>query len=130
MVLNIRNAKGKKDRIVALSEKVLVLLRKYYRKYRPAKYLFEGPGGVKYSAGSVGNIFRRAKKGAGITIPGGVHVLRHSFATHLHESGYDIRIIQEILGHKSSKTTEIYTHVSTKSIRNVKSPFESFDIED
>ncbi|MDX2445235.1 MAG: tyrosine-type recombinase/integrase [Bacteroidales bacterium] len=129
MVLNIRNAKGKKDRIVGLSQKILELLKTYYRKHRPTKYLFEGSEGIKYSAGSVGNIFRRAKRRARITIPGGVHVLRHSFATHLHESGYDIRIIQEILGHKSSKTTEIYTHVSTKSIRNVKSPFENLNIK-
>lgn len=124
MVLNIRNAKGKKDRIVALSGKILDLLRRYYRNYKPREYLFEGQNGGKYSAESVGKIFQRAKLRSGIVITGGVHILRHSFATHLHESGYDIRIIQEILGHRSSKTTEIYTHVSTKSIRNVKSPFE------
>ncbi len=125
MVLNIRNAKGKKDRIVGLSLKILDLLREYYGIYKPQKYLFEGKYGGKYSAESVGKIFNRAKRRAGISLVGGVHILRHSFATHLHESGYDIRIIQEILGHKSSKTTEIYTHVSTKSILNVKSPFES-----
>ncbi len=124
MVLNIRNAKGKKDRIVALSGKILDLLRRYYRNYKPGEYLFEGQKGGKYSAESIGKIFQRAKLRSGIVITGGVHILRHSFATHLHESGYDIRIIQEILGHRSSKTTEIYTHVSTKSIRNVKSPFE------
>ncbi len=124
MVIVIRNAKGKKDRIAGLSMKILDLLREYYKIYKPGYYLFEGQKGGKYSAESIGNIFKRAKFQAGIEISGGVHILRHSFATHLHESGYDIRIIQEILGHKSSKTTEIYTHVSTKSIRNVKSPIE------
>jgi integrase/recombinase XerD len=127
MVIVIRNAKGKKDRIAGLSVKMLDLLRRYYRIYKPQYYLFEGPKGKKYSAESVGIIFRRAKWRAGIEISGGVHILRHSFATHLHESGYDIRIIQEILGHKSSKTTEIYTHVSTKSIQNVKSPFDDLE---
>jgi len=125
MVLNIRNAKGKKDRIAGLSLKILDLLRQYYTVYKPREYLFEGRYGGKYTAGSVSKIFQMAKMRAGISMIGGVHILRHSFATHLHESGYDIRIIQEILGHKSSKTTEIYTHVSTKSILNVKSPFET-----
>jgi len=125
MVLNIRNAKGKKDRIAGLSLKILDLLRHYYTVYKPREYLFEGIYGGKYTAGSVSKIFQMAKMRAGISMIGGVHILRHSFATHLHESGYDIRIIQEILGHKSSKTTEIYTHVSTKSILNVKSPFET-----
>lgn len=125
MVLNIRNAKGKKDRIAGLSLKILDLLRQYYTVYKPREYLFEGRYGGKYTAGSVNKIFQMAKMRAGISMIGGVHILRHSFATHLHESGYDIRIIQEILGHKSSKTTEIYTHISTKSILNVKSPFET-----
>ena len=127
MIINIRNAKGNKDRIVGLSKRILVLLQEYYRTYKPKEYLFEGQQGNSYSAESIGKVFRRAKAKAGIKTEGGVHILRHSFATHLHESGYDIRLIQEILGHKSSKTTEIYTHVSTKSIRNVKSPFDDID---
>ena len=72
-------------------------------------------------------LLQRAKLHVGIKVPGGVHILRHSFATHLHESGYDIRIIQELLGHKSSRTTEIYTHISTKSIKNVVSPFDDLE---
>jgi integrase/recombinase XerD len=124
MLIYIKNSKGAKDRVVGLSEKVLFLLREYYRLYRPGHHLFEGQNGRKYSGTSINLIFQRAKTNAGIKTEGGVHMLRHSFATHLHESGYDIRIIQELLGHKSSKTTEIYTHISTRSIQNVISPFD------
>ena len=124
MLIKIKNSKGAKDRIVGLSKKILILLRAYYRLYKPKDYLFEGQKGGRYSATSINLIFQRARKDSGIKITGGVHMLRHSYATHLHESGYDIRIIQELLGHKSSKTTEIYTHISTKSIKNVNSPFD------
>lgn len=127
MVIIIRNAKGNKDRIVGLSEKILSLLKNYYKQYKPNEYLFEGSKGGKYSPTSINAIFKRAKVRAGIKLKGGVHLLRHSFATHLHESGYDIRLIQELLGHKSSRTTEIYTHISTKSIKNVKSPFDDLN---
>lgn len=124
MLINIKNSKGAKDRVVGLSKKILILLREYYQLYKPKHYLFVGQKGGQYSGTSINLIFQGAKKNAGINTPGGVHMLRHSFATHLHESGYDIRIIQELLGHKSSKTTEIYTHISTKSIKNVNSPFD------
>lgn len=126
-IITIRNAKGNKDRIVGLSSKILILLRNYYRQYKPKEYLFEGPSGKQYSGSSIGHIFKNARMKAGIKILGGVHILRHSYATHLHEAGYDIRIIQELLGHKSLKTTEIYTHISSKSIKNVKSPFDDLD---
>ena len=105
-----------------------MILREYYKNKKPREYLFEGQFGGKYSATSIQKIFKKAKIKSGINIKGGVHLLRHSFATHLHESGIDIRTIQEILGHKSTKTTEIYTHVSTKSIKNVKSPFDDLEI--
>jgi len=124
MLIKIKNSKGAKDRVVGLSKKVLTLLREYYQLYKPKYYLFEGQQGGQYSGTSINNIFKHAKLHAGIKAAGGVHMLRHSFATHLHESGYDIRIIQELLGHKSSKTTEIYTHISTKSIQKVISPFD------
>jgi integrase/recombinase XerD len=124
MLIQIKNSKGAKDRLVGLSEKILTLLREYYTLYKPKYYLFEGQKGGKYTGTSINMIFQRAKKRAGVNKQGGVHMLRHSYATHLHESGYDIRIIQELLGHKSSKTTEIYTHISTRRIQNISSPFD------
>jgi len=127
MLIVIRSAKGKNDRVIGLSKKILLLLRQYYKLYKPRYFLFEGQKGGKYTGSSINHIFQSAKRHVGIKVSGGVHILRHSFATHLHESGYDIRIIQELLGHKSSRTTEIYTHISTKSIKNVVSPFDDLD---
>ena len=121
----IRQAKGKKDRIAPLSENILVMLRSYYKAYQPKNWLFEGQvGGEKYDERSLGQVLKQAVLKANIKKPVTLHWLRHSYATHLLEAGTDLRYIQEILGHKSSRTTEIYTHVSTKSIRNVKSPFD------
>ncbi len=115
----LKNAKGKKDRIVPLSPKILDLLRDYYKIYKPRLYLFEGQkAGEKYDARSLQQILKQALQKAGITKPVTLHWLRHSYATHLLESGTDLRYIQELLGHSSSKTTEIYTHVSTKSIHS------------
>ena len=115
----LKNAKGKKDRIVPLSPKILDLLRDYCKIYKPRLYLFEGQkAGEKYDARSLQQILKQALQKAGITKPVTLHWLRHSYATHLLESGTDLRYIQELLGHSSSKTTEIYTHVSTKSIHS------------
>lgn len=129
LTLSIRNAKGKKDRILPVPEKLMRLIISYYRAYKPEYWLFEGnKPGRQYSATSLANIFHRnlekVVKNHNFTL----HCLRHSYATHLLEGGTDIRFIQELLGHKSTKTTEIYTHVSTKSLRNVKNPIEDFDI--
>jgi site-specific recombinase XerD len=77
---------------------------------------------------SVQAIFHRAKEKAGIAKPASVHTLRHSFATHLLEKGTDLRYIQALLGHYSSKTTEIYTHVSTKALGKIRSPLDDLDI--
>ncbi|MDD2987302.1 site-specific tyrosine recombinase/integron integrase [Flavobacterium sp.] len=124
-IVIIKNAKGKKDRIVPLSPKILIYLRNYYKAYKPQTYLFEGQkSGAPYEARSLQLILKQALQKSGITKPVTLHWLRHSYATHLLESGTDLRYIQELLGHSSSKTTEIYTHVSTKSIQLIKSPFD------
>tara|TARA_R110002167_G_scaffold309978_1_gene514872 strand:- start:968 stop:1954 length:987 start_codon:yes stop_codon:yes gene_type:complete len=120
MVINIRNAKGNKDRITILSPSLLKDLKAYYKEYRPVKYLFESPMGNQYSASSVLNIISGAAKKAGIFKRVTPHMLRHSFATHLLENGTDIRHIQILLGHNSTKTTEIYTHVANRSFMNIK----------
>jgi integrase/recombinase XerD len=124
-IVLLKNAKGKKDRIVPLSPKILEMLREYYKMYKPQIYLFEGQTtGMPYDARSLQLILKQAIKKVGITKPVTLHWLRHSYATHLLESGTDLRYIQELLGHNSSKTTEIYTHVSTKSLQQIKSPFD------
>jgi integrase/recombinase XerD len=124
----IRGGKGGKDRVSLLSEKLLALLQEYLKSYAPQHHLFEGPKGARYSDTSVQQVFKQAKKKAGITAPATVHTLRHSFATHLLENGTDLRYIQTLLGHSSSKTTEIYTHVSTKAIGKIRSPLDNLDL--
>jgi len=126
MVLNINGAKGKKDRISLLSDNTLHLLRKYYQEYHPQVFIFEGMKGGKYSPTSVANVLRRAALKSGIHKNVTPHMLRHSFATHLLEQGTDLRYIQELLGHSSSKTTEIYTHVSKKAIDKIRNPVDDF----
>lgn len=124
-IVLLKNAKGKKDRIAPLSPKILEMLREYYKIYKPTTYLFEGTiAGEPYSDKSLQQVLKQALQKAGIKKPATLHWLRHSYATHLLESGTDLRYIQELLGHSSSKTTEIYTHVSTKSIQQIKSPFD------
>lgn len=124
-IVLLKNAKGKKDRIVPLSPKILVMLREYFKLYKPTTYLFEGQKtGTPYDARSLQQVLKQALQKTKITKPATLHWLRHSYATHLLESGTDLRYIQELLGHNSSKTTEIYTHVSTKSIQQIKSPFD------
>ena len=128
-LLIINQGKGNKDRVVPLPDKILSGLREYYIAYRPVTWLFEGQSSNrKYSATSLAKVLKTAVKKAGLNKPVSLHWLRHSYATHLLEQGTDIRIIQELLGHKSSKTTEIYTHVSTQSLQQIKSPIEDIDI--
>ena len=124
-LLLILNSKGKKDRVVPISDNIVEMLRNYYKMYKPKVWLFEGQkAGDQYSEESLAKVLKQACIKAGIKKPVTLHWLRHSYATHLLESGTDLRYIQELLGHKSSKTTEIYTHVSTKSLQNIKSPFD------
>lgn len=128
-VLWIREAKGKKDRVVMISNKLIDKLREYYKAYRPKVWLFEGQKpGEPYSEKSIEQVMKQAVAKVGINPAASLHWLRHSFATHLHEAGSDIRTIQELLGHSSSKTTEIYTHVSNRAIQNIRSPLDDLDI--
>lgn len=120
MVVKIKSAKGNKDRISILSPIILKDLQSYYKEYRPKEYLFEGQHGNKYSASSVLAIVNTSSKKAGINKKVTPHMLRHSFATHLLENGTDIRHIQLLLGHSSTKTTEIYTHVANRSFMEIK----------
>lgn len=124
MQVFIERAKGKKDRYVNLPETILNQLRDYFKEYRPKVFLFEGQYGGQYSSRSVQSVFKNALKKAGINKRVGIHSLRHSFATHLLENGTDISHIQQLLGHSNIKTTLIYTHVSRKDLKKVKSPLD------
>lgn len=127
-LVTIRKSKGRKDRNTTLADSALAMLREYLVKYKPEKYLFEGQYGGQYSNTSIRNILNRAKEKSGVRTAGSVHTLRHSFATHLLENGTDLRYIQELLGHNSSKTTEVYTHVSTLNISKITSPGDLLNI--
>ena len=124
MLIRVQGSKGNKDRHTLLSQTVLEDLRIYFREWKPREYLFEGQRGGRYSAQSVLKIVKEAAIKAKIKQSVTPHVLRHSFATHLLESGVDLRQIQVLLGHGSSKTTEIYTHVATNTFRNIKNPLD------
>ena len=124
MVIHLRAAKGKRDRVVMLSEVFLEELRDYYRRYRPKRWVFEGQTGERYSVRSIQLVFRAAVKKAGIRKRITFHGLRHCFATHLLEGGTDLRRIQELLGHRSIKTTLRYTHVATTDLAKVTSPLD------
>lgn len=124
-LLLIRQAKGKKDRVVPLSLKLIDLLRTYYKLWKPKTWLFEGQiENTKYSEKSLENVLKQSLAKVKITKKVSLHWLRHSYATHLLESGTDLRYIQELLGHNSSRTTEIYTHVSTRNLQQIRSPFD------
>jgi integrase/recombinase XerD len=124
-LLFIRQSKGKKDRVVPISIKLIEMLRDYYKAFKPKTWLFEGQEvGKKYSERSIQLVLNQAVEKAKIVKPVSLHWLRHSYATHLLESGTDLRYIQELLGHSSSRTTEIYTHVSTRNLQQIRSPFD------
>lgn len=126
MLVHIVQGKGKKDRYTLLSETALKIFRKYAKEYKPDYWIFEGQSASKHlTERTVQKVFDTARRSAGIKKDVSVHSLRHSFATHLLESGVDLRYIQELLGHESSKTTEIYTRVTEKSISKIVSPLDS-----
>ena len=125
MVLHIRDGKGKKDRYTVLSSKTLTLLRLYYKCYRPKIWLFEGNcPGKPISKRLIQWAFTSAVKKTNIRKKVTVHTLRHSFATHLLEAGYQLQVIQHTLGHKNVKTTTVYTHVTDIMRANLKSPLD------
>lgn len=126
----IKAGKGKKDRYSVLSDKVIMLLKQYLEAYTPAYWLFEGQDRGQYSTRSIQQIFRKAVTKSGVNPFTTVHTLRHSFATHLLERGMDLRYIQELLGHSSSETTAIYTHITQKARAQLCSPLDFLDIED
>ena len=128
MLINIRGGKGKKDRITILADETLDLLRNYFRAYKPKFWLFEGENESNYSTKSVQKIFKNSLRKSGINRSASVHTLRHSFATHLLEQGEDLRKIQNLLGHKSIQTTEIYTHVTSKAIQGIRNPLDDLEI--
>ncbi len=121
----VKAAKGKKDRRTLLSSKLTELLRLYYMEYKPSYWLFEGQSGGQYSITSIRKIFRRAIKTANINPWATPHTLRHSFATHLLQSGVSLRHIQKLLGHSSSKTTEVYTHILNVNNKNIQNPLDN-----
>ena len=128
MQIRVEQAKGKKDRYTLLGNKTLEILRKYVAEYKPTIWLFEGAKGEAYSQKGIQAILKKSVEKVGIKKHITVHTLRHSFATHLLEAGTDLRYIQSLLGHSNSKTTEIYTHITTKGFDQIKSPLDNLNI--
>jgi site-specific recombinase XerD len=131
MLINVERGKGGRQRYTILSSRLLKELRYYYKKCQPQTYLF--PSSYKHRKNqvltypSVRSIYEKARKKAGIRKGVGIHTLRHSFATHLLEAGYDIRRIQVLMGHRRLSTTMIYLHVSRKTLSKIPSPLDLFD---
>jgi site-specific recombinase XerD len=130
MLIKVRG-KGDKDRYTLLAKRLLPKLRHYYKKFQPQTYLF--PSSYKHkkqqplSYGSVRSIYEKARKKAGVKNGAGIHTMRHSFATHLLEAGYDIRKIQVLMGHRRLSTTMIYLHVSRQTLSKIPSPLDLID---
>jgi len=128
MLIQIRNSKGNKDRQVQLAEQIHQLIKRYNNEYNPKQFLFNGLNSFQYSTASIQKIIKRAAIKADIRKNVTPHTLRHSFATHLLEDGIDIRYIQTILGHSNIQTTQIYTHVSSRHLKNIKNPTDDMNI--
>lgn len=129
MLIRIVQSKGNKDRHTLLSEKLLKLLRDYYKFCKPKYWLFQGQGGGQYNATSIANILRNTLKKAQINKLATPHTLRLSFATHLLEQGINLRYIQEIRRHSNISTTEICTHVSSKQLTKIKNPLDNLNTD-
>ena len=128
MRIFISSARGNKDRYVILSDKLLKLLREYFKKYKPREWLFENYPGVQYSKRNLQKAFQVAVKKSGIIKPATLTILKNSFAVHLLEKGFDVRYIQQMLGHKHAKTTMKYLRVSKRDLSAIQSPLDSLDI--
>jgi site-specific recombinase XerD len=129
MVIRVRHGKGQKDRYVMLSPRLLEVLRAYWKAVRPGDFLFPGAAPDRpLTTGSVRTVCSRARRAAGLEKHVTAHTLRHSFATHLLESGTDLRTIQVLLGHHSFSTTARYVHAATASLPSTKSPFDRLDL--
>lgn len=131
MLINVEDGKGRKDRYTVLSKRLLPELRRYYQKYHPGPYLFPSNYHPRkdqpLTYASIRKIYEKARKRAGVKKGVGIHTLRHCFATHLLESGCDIRRIQVLMGHRRLSTTMIYLHVSQKILSKIPSPLDLFD---
>jgi site-specific recombinase XerD len=123
-VIRVRGGKGRKDRYTLLASRLAKLVEEYRDLHRPREWLFEGMDGRAMAVRSLQEIFYRALADCGIEKSASIHCLRHSFATHLLEDGTDIRYIQELLGHSSPKTTQVYTHVARRDVLRIRSPFD------
>lgn len=131
MVIRVEQGKGRKDRYTLLSKRLLEELRTYWTVYRPTDWLFfSKERHLPMCIASMQRIYRKAKKAAGITKGGGIHCLRHCFATHLMEAGYDVRKIQVLMGHRSLSTTMVYLHVARSGLATVTSPLDALDAPD
>jgi len=124
-LIHIKTAKGRKDRYTILSKNSIPLLKTYINYYNPKTYLFKGQSNAAYTQVGARQVLKKVLLNAGIKKHATLHTLRHSFATHLLESGTDMRYIQELLGHNSPKTTMICTHVSTSNLKDIKNPFDN-----
>ena len=124
MRLLVRNAKGQKDRVVPLPNSLLGDLRDYYRAFRPSDHLFEGQKGGQYSIKSIQQLTKKYAREAQIVKTVTPHKLRHSYATHQLENGINIRYLQELMGHNSIKTTEVYTHISKVTKGKLANPLD------
>ena len=125
MTIRVRQGKGNKDRYTILSSRLLTELRGYYRQHKPPLWLFYGSyTGRQLSIGTAQTLYYAAKERAGITKEGGIHTLRHCFATHLLEAGVDLRTIQTLMGHASIMTTMNYLRVTSKKLAAIRSPLD------
>jgi len=131
MTIRVNSGKGQKDRLTVLSQRLLHELRDYYKVYRPQKWLFYG-GNVNthINKSTAARVFKQAKKRAHIQKAGGIHTLRHSFATHMLEYGIDLRRLQMMLGHSNLSTTAVYLHLATDFVKNLFSPFDKMQFPD